>query len=98
MKNLLLLSAASLILMGCSTREMDTAASNTLRTVTYPVTAPIRAISQSVPLSSDVEYIYWRKVPGTGYIERYASSKPLTEEEMEKLGILQSPEPPASAK
>ncbi len=94
MKNLLLVSAASLLLLGCSTREMDTAASNTIRTVTYPVTAPIRAIGQSIPLASDTEYVYWRAIPGTNHFETYTSSKPLTAEEMEELGILQSPEPP----
>ena len=97
MKNIPLLFLLGVLLTGCSTREMDTAASNTLRTVTYPVTAPLNALGKNPPISSQTSYTYWRKIPGTNSYEAYTSSKPLTAEEMESMGIRQTPEPPAPA-
>lgn len=76
-----------MLLSGCSTQEMDSAAGNTARVATYPVTAPARVVADSLPLSVQTEYVYWKPVPGTSVFTKVVTQKPLTPEEQRVLGI-----------
>ncbi|MDR3228681.1 MAG: hypothetical protein LBT53_04645 [Puniceicoccales bacterium] len=86
-----LLAAAS-VLSACSTHEMDTSASNTGRVAAYPVTGPVRAVGDQMPVSETKEYVYWKKVPNTNNeYEKFVSPKPLTLEERRKEGLYIAP-------
>lgn len=87
-----LLGLSFLLLAGCTSRELDTVAGNTLRIVTYPVVGPVNAIGQSAPLVSTPTYTYWKTVPGTNTYEPFTTNKPLTRDEQMALGILPTPE------
>ncbi|MDR1497704.1 MAG: hypothetical protein LBS59_04735 [Puniceicoccales bacterium] len=87
MKTFFLLAVGGLLLGGCATGELDTAAGNTARVATYPVTAPARVVADSLPLSVQTEYVYWKPVPGTSVFTKIVTQKALTIEEQRVLGI-----------
>lgn len=82
------ISVTLLFAAGCTTREMDTAASNAVRIVTYPVTAPLRFTAEAMPLSVQTGYVYWKPVPGTNTYTRLVTERPLTLEEQRAQGII----------